>query len=492
MKNRVAYVLQMLALPLVAACDRQGPIVARAQGDDLAVSEVVAMLAGEDFPNQPEVVGTLAELWVDYTLLATAVAEDSTFAQLDVESMIRQQVEQEMILALRDSVVQPDTVMDEEELARRFAQEAPGTRVRARHILLAFPEQANEQQRAAVRARADSLRERALAGEDFEALAQAHSQDRGSATSGGDLGFFGKDEMVRPFEDAAFALEPGEISEVVESPYGLHIIRVEEREVQDAAELMPAFRERLLQERFVSAESTFVAGVEQQAAIEVQEGSAGLVKSVAENPGNEIPARARNRPVVEFQGGSITVGELQDFMRTRAPQFRQQLVQATDEIIEDNFLRGLAQRELLVQEAERRGIQYSQARADSLTTELKTNLKEAARTLGFLDVELQEGESREQAVTRLVDQAIREMVQGSRDVLPLGAFSFVLREQYRAQVYPTGVQRVVQQIEELRGPADAPPATPSPAPGGQPLVPLPDPGQAPAGSTGAAPPPGGV
>ena len=489
------WLLPLLVLPWLLACERQGPLVARAEGNELAVSEVVAMLAAEQFPNQPEVVATLAELWVDYTLLAQAAAEDTAFAQLDVGPMIRQQLEQEMILALRDSVVQPDTAIAEDELNRRFAQEAPGTRVRARHILLAFPDQANDAQRAEVRQRAEEIRAQAMAGESFEALARQHSQDRASAAEGGDLGFFGKDEMVRPFEDAAFALQPGEISEVVESPYGLHIIRVEEKEVPDAAEIMPTFRERILQERFQSAESTFVAGIEQQAAIEIEEGSATLVKSLAESPANELSGRARDRALVSFQGGSITVGEVQDFMQTRAPQFRQQLYQAPDEVVEENFLRGLAQRELLVMEAERRGLQYSQPRADSLSGQLKASLRDATRTLGLMDVQPQEGESQTEAHLRVVELVLRDMVQGTRDVLPLGAFSFVLREHYSSQVYPTGVERVVQQIDELRGPetpsAPAPGPGAGPAPEGQPALPPGDSGQPPAGAEGGAPPPPG-
>jgi parvulin-like peptidyl-prolyl isomerase len=82
---------------------------------------------------------------------------------------------------------------------------------------------------AKARGQADEILKRARAGEDFAKLAEEFSTDPGSKTKGGDLGWFGHGQMVKPFEDAAFALQPGQISDVVESDFGYHIIKVEER-----------------------------------------------------------------------------------------------------------------------------------------------------------------------------------------------------------------------------------------------------------------------
>jgi PPIC-type PPIASE domain len=78
-----------------------------------------------------------------------------------------------------------------------------------------------------LRFRADEVRQRALAGEDFAKLAQEFSSDPGSKETGGDLGWFGLGVMVPEFETAAFALRPGEISDVVETKFGFHIIKSE-------------------------------------------------------------------------------------------------------------------------------------------------------------------------------------------------------------------------------------------------------------------------
>lgn len=86
-----------------------------------------------------------------------------------------------------------------------------------------------EAEREAVRTQLAELRERVLKGENFAMLATLYSQDPGSAKRGGELGFFTRGDMVAPFEAAAFALKPGEVSPIVETSFGFHIIQLIER-----------------------------------------------------------------------------------------------------------------------------------------------------------------------------------------------------------------------------------------------------------------------
>lgn len=80
---------------------------------------------------------------------------------------------------------------------------------------------------------ANDLYKRAKAGEDFAMLARQYSQDKGSGTKGGDVGYFGKDQMVKPFEEAAFAAQVGEITSPVESRFGYHIIKVVDKKSEE-------------------------------------------------------------------------------------------------------------------------------------------------------------------------------------------------------------------------------------------------------------------
>jgi peptidyl-prolyl cis-trans isomerase C len=100
--------------------------------------------------------------------------------------------------------------------------------VRASHILIRVDENADAAAKKKARAEIDSVLKQARAGADFAKLAMEHSQD-GSAAQGGDLNFFTRQQMVPAFSEAAFALKPGQISDVVTTQFGYHIIKVTDR-----------------------------------------------------------------------------------------------------------------------------------------------------------------------------------------------------------------------------------------------------------------------
>jgi len=113
-----------------------------------------------------------------------------------------------------------------EALAQYFT-EATAERVRARHILKALKEDASMKEKSAARKELQALKKRIDSGADFAELAGSHSDDTESAKRGGDLGFFIKGSMVPSFEKAAFALNVGEVSDIVTTQFGLHLIMVD-------------------------------------------------------------------------------------------------------------------------------------------------------------------------------------------------------------------------------------------------------------------------
>lgn len=110
-------------------------------------------------------------------------------------------------------------------------------KVQASHILLQVPQGAGEEASMEARIQAQTVLDKALSGESFAALAQQYSQDPGSKTKGGDLGEFGKGQMVPPFENAAFtAKTEGVIPQVIQSQFGFHIIKVTKKKYLESVE----------------------------------------------------------------------------------------------------------------------------------------------------------------------------------------------------------------------------------------------------------------
>jgi hypothetical protein len=453
MMTRFAALAVTAATVASGACtddDADANLVARAGGYRLTVDDVVELLQDEEsLPPQTSVVESLVQLWIDYTLLADAVADDTTFSDLDFRPYVRQEIEREMVFQLRDSVIQVDTFITPEELQDLYASEAPEVELRARHIMLTLPFEPTATQRDSVRAVLEGLRERIVAGAAFEDLARQYSQDRGSAQAGGDLGFFARGELVQPFEDAVLALEPGELSPVVQTPMGIHLIRLEERRVQDFEEIAPAFRARVQAQRTATAESTFVAALEGRSPPEVAEGALAVTRELARNPGTGLSGRAARRPLVTWEGGAYEVGELQELLQYEQTAMRDQIVAGTDEELE-TFLLSLARRKMLVAEASRSGLEPDRARVDSLATVVRDQLLTAARALGLKRLDQAPGEDRRVAIRRAVRQALADNLAGATRIVPLGLVGFQLRNGMPIAISSSGVGRSLLRIAEVR------------------------------------------
>lgn len=147
-------------------------------------------------------------------------------------SMIREQIRQRQLVELyirRHSSQAPVEITDTE--MRRFFDEQRGT-IQQRPATATFRQvvltvQASDSARAVARQKIDSLLVEIRGGADFSELAEAHSQDPGSASAGGDLGWFRRGNLAQEFEDAAFNLLESEVSDVVETAFGFHVIKVD-------------------------------------------------------------------------------------------------------------------------------------------------------------------------------------------------------------------------------------------------------------------------
>jgi peptidyl-prolyl cis-trans isomerase C len=144
--------------------------------------------------------------------------------------------------------------------------------VRASHIFVIVPPGADANTKAAAKARAEEALKAVRAGKDFAAVARAYSQDGGSAQRGGDLGFVPRGQTAPAFENAAFSLKVGQISDVVESPFGFHVIKVTERRPGRAVpfpEAAARIQQYLEQQQRQELGKAFVDGLKAKRKVEI-------------------------------------------------------------------------------------------------------------------------------------------------------------------------------------------------------------------------------
>ena len=217
----------------------------------------IAQIRGQ-FPNDAQFQQALAT----QKMTLAAVREDAR-SELGVEKMVEGEIAAKI-------VVTPQAVTDfYQKNQDKFQQ---GARVKASHILIAVPEKADAAAKQEAKTKAEAILKDLKAGKDFAAAAKENSQDPGSAPNGGDLGFFEPGQMVPPFEQAAFALKPGDMSELVESPFGFHIIKVADKQ---AARVVPLEEAKPKIDQYLSGQNrqtqtqAFVSTLKAKAKIEI-------------------------------------------------------------------------------------------------------------------------------------------------------------------------------------------------------------------------------
>ncbi|MDT8453477.1 MAG: SurA N-terminal domain-containing protein [Gammaproteobacteria bacterium] len=195
---------------------------------------------------------------LDHFAADVEVTEDeikTAYEQNSNRYMLPEKVSVEYV-ELKSDALASEIEIDEQAITRMYndyvASISQKEQRKARHILLK-----TDSDKAAVREQLLDIKKQLEEGARFEDLARNYSQDVGSAKQGGDLGWIEPGQMVKPFEDALYALEVGEVSEVVESEYGLHLIKLEEVQSEPVAsleekraELEKIFKQNIVSNRF--------------------------------------------------------------------------------------------------------------------------------------------------------------------------------------------------------------------------------------------------
>lgn len=457
-------------------------VVAKAGSQELSVTRLGDLLGNSKLgvPVTKDVATLVArDLWVPYQLLGLAAARgDSLGDTKAIDAAAAGMMENAKLSRFMESVAAGLPVDSGSEAGYLSAK---GDLYAARHILLLVPQGATPAAKDSIRRKAEALRAQVTPA-NFADVARRNSQDN-SAASGGDLGVFPRGAMVKPFSDAVAALKPGEISPVVETQFGYHIVQRSTWDQARAAYLQQAGgRGRQL------AESTYIAKAQAEAAVKLKSDAAATTKSIAKDP---IAFRKDRKVLATYTGGELTAARLAQFMLAspQSGRLAQQIQSAPDSLV-NQFVINQTQRELLLKRADSAKTGLTAEELSSLHRDFAQVVQQTWAAIGvdpksLADSAKSQGDREKLAAAR-VEAFLDRIMSGQQQPVPIPTpLQMVLMDKYDAKVNAAGIDRAVERAGKVRVVADSARAASQP----QSAVPLPTPG-APAPGGAPAPAPG--
>jgi peptidyl-prolyl cis-trans isomerase C len=275
--------INLIASPVLQAQDQA--VVAKIGNKKITVAELNRIIGYYDQEQQkvieknPQLKETILWQLIQGTVISK-IARDKGFdkrpdiktqQELMINNFLASQYLQKMVI---------EKITITEAKAQAFYKDHPEVfkspeMIRARHILIKVEQGATEEDKKKRKAKTEEVLEKLKKGEDFAKLASEVSDDLGTKAKGGDLDFFAKGSMIPAFEEAAFALKPGELSNMVETEYGYHIIKLEEKK-ESVLEPYETIKEKVkdmaLQEMRKAAVTEFVEKSLKNAKVEINPG----------------------------------------------------------------------------------------------------------------------------------------------------------------------------------------------------------------------------
>jgi peptidyl-prolyl cis-trans isomerase D len=285
-------------------------VAAKAGSQELTVEQLSKLLAGVQVPVTPDIAKAIANIWVDYQLLGEAAAKNDTLNDPKlVDDALWAFLAQQRVGKYHEQIVKTYNVPS----SAGPAAYDKGDFMAAQHILFIVQPTATPAQKDSVRREAQKVHGM-LTSANFSAMAQKYSGDPGSASKGGELGVFQKGAMVPQFQAAVLALQPGQISGLVETQFGFHIIRR-----NTYAEVKDDFERAANGPAIQRADSIYMSGLETAGNVVLKPTAATTVKSIV----TDLDAHAKDNTVLAtYKGGDFTVARLVRWL-SAAPQKEQ-------------------------------------------------------------------------------------------------------------------------------------------------------------------------
>jgi hypothetical protein len=464
-------------------------VVARAGTQELSVTRLGDMLGNAKIgvPVNRDVASLVArDLWVPYQLLGAAAARGDSLADAKaIDDAAKGMIER---ATLQKFMEQVSSKMPSDTGSQVSYEKGANDLYAARHILFAVPENSTPAAKDSVRRRAESVRAQ-LTSANFADLARRYSDD-GSKQQGGDLGVFPRGMMVKPFGDAVAALKPGEISNVVESQFGFHIIQ---RNTWD--QIKGQYAQQAGDRTRQTAESTYIAQAQAVAKVQVKDNAVSVTKTVAKDP---IAHRNDKDVIATSTAGDLTAGKLASVLMSdpRAAQITQQIQQVPDSVVR-MYVKQIAEREVLLKRADSAKVGPTPEEYASLHRDFVQAVAMTWQALGIDPKSLADSAKtpaeRERIAAARIEAYLDKVMAGEAQPVPVPSpLQIVLMNKYDSKVNAAGIDRAVERAQKVRVVADSTRAANQP----KSAVPLPGaagpgagaPGQAPSAPSAQTPP----
>ena len=423
--------------------------VARAEDSELTVVNLASLLGKSRAPVRKDIAKSIANVWVDYQLLGYAAAHNDSLSDPKL-------IDEAMWPAIANlkarkwyDVVSKSWGVEDTAAAQR--QWDNGQILGADHILL-LTQNKSDAEKADIKKRIDALRAQ-VTPSNFAELARRNSQDQATAKSGGSLGLFPRGAMVPEFESALLALKPGQISPVVQTQYGYHIIRRPTYD-QVKGQLLLYSKGKTV----AVAESTYLAKLEQSGKIEVKKGAVATVRAL----GNDPDAYRRDNTVLATStAGQFTTSRLVGWLETLPPQARvlDQIKQSPDSLLVQ-LVRNFVKNELVLKQADSAKVQIDPAEIAQLHSSFVNAVHSAWAQLGVTPQSLSDSAKnagdREKLASKRINDYFGRMVQEAAPFVPIPTpLSNILREKYKYSFNDAGFDRSIQEASKIRNSADS-------------------------------------
>jgi len=424
-------------------------VAAKAVGQEMSITQLATLMGNSQAPLNRDVIDAVTDAWIDYHLAAQAAAENDSLKDPKVIDKAMWAVIDNVKAKKWYDLVSKSWKMPDSSAAEGIYNN--GQVLAASHILI-LTKGMDSAAKMAAKKKAEGIRSQVTTA-NFAAMAKKYSQDSGSMNRGGSLGTFPRGAMVPQFEQGLLGIKPGEISQVIESPFGYHIIR---RPLFSEVKADVIRGSQAVGQQ--AAESTYLASLDRNSKLQTKPGLPAVVRAVIDDPS----AHKSDKTVLATSTlGDFTAADLARWLTTipAGAGLKERVKSAPDSVL-PTFVTNFVRNELVVHAADSAKLGPDSAQMAQIHALFRNSLVTAWTALGVdpktLAATAKSKSDRETLAHQKVETYVKNLLaQKAQYVDVTQPVEFALRDKYDWEKNSDGVNRALLQAGVVRLHADS-------------------------------------